>query len=38
MKFNDSRDDFMMIRDSSFKNICFHKTMLDISKQKIDTT
>ena len=28
----------MMIRDSSFKNICFHKARFEICKQKIDAT
>ena len=36
-KFHDSRDHFMTIRDTSFKNVYFHKTRLEISQQKRDT-
>ena len=38
MKFYDCRDHFMIVTDSSFKNICFHKTKFEVCKQKINTT
>ena len=28
----------MIVTDSSFKNICFHKTKFEVCKQKINTT
>ena len=37
MKFHDTRDHFMMVRDTSFKNVCIHKTRFEICKPKIDT-
>ena len=35
MKFRDSRSHVMMVRDTSFKSVCFHETKFEIGQQKI---
>ena len=36
MKFHDSKDHFMMVRNTNFKNVRFHKTGFKIYQQKVN--
>ena len=38
MKFHATRDDFIKVEDTSFKNICSHETRFEICEPKIDAT